>query len=215
MPVPCSPANGIVLQQIYKPSYNNSPRLSIEDPNNADNDISGGTREIALILRAFSDAYRRLKERMVSTAMTGKSQTSILDAIIAANYDEYTEQRWQLRQVFDADTRFARYRRASTPPPPPQTSPPAESAPPPPPLPAGPPPAAPKSQRDKMTKLQKKQQAARERAARLKRLRPDLQSVPYSISNEQAMSLGGYKSQSDMDRDLIMREKGTIPPSQS
>ncbi|RAK99714.1 putative topoisomerase family protein TRF4 [Aspergillus ibericus CBS 121593] len=205
---------GYFNKKIYKPSYNNSPRLSIEDPNNADNDISGGTREIALIFRAFSDAYRRLKERMISTAMSGKTQASILDAIIAANYEEYAEQRWQLRQVFDNDTRFARYRRASTPPPPPQSSPPAESAPPPPPLPSGPP-AAPKSQKDKMTKLQKKQQAARERAARLKRLRPDLSSVPYSISNEQAMSLGGYKSQSDMDRDLMLREKGTIPPSQS
>lgn len=59
-----------------------------------------------------------------------------------------------------------------------------------------------------MTKLQKKQQAARERSARLKRLRPDIPSIPYSISNEQAISLGGYKSQSDMDRDLLMREKG-------
>jgi non-canonical poly(A) RNA polymerase PAPD5/7 len=193
------------VQRVYKLSFNNSPRLSIEDPNNADNDVSGGTREIALIFRAFSEAYQRLKERMISTATAGQTQASILEAIIAANYEEYTEQRWQLKQVFDTDERFARYRRASTPPPPPPDSPPADAAPP---LPPNPPPAAPKSQKDKMTKLQKKQQAARERSARLKRLRPDIPSIPYSISNEQAISLGGYKSQSDMDRDLLMREKG-------
>lgn len=193
------------MQRVYKLSFNNSPRLSIEDPNNADNDVSGGTREIALIFRAFSEAYQRLKERMISTATAGQTQASILEAIIAANYEEYTEQRWQLRQVFDTDERFARYRRDSTPPPPPPDSPPADAAPP---LPPNPPPAAPKSQKDKMTKLQKKQQAARERSARLKRLRPDIPSIPYSISNEQAISLGGYKSQSDMDRDLLMREKG-------
>ena len=58
-----------------------------------------------------------------------------------------------------------------------------------------------------MTKLQRKQQASRERAARLKRLRPDLPSVPDSITNEQALIVGGYKSQSDMDRDLANREK--------
>ncbi|PYH29434.1 putative topoisomerase family protein TRF4 [Aspergillus neoniger CBS 115656] len=196
---------GYFNKRVYKLSFNNSPRLSIEDPNNADNDVSGGTREIALIFRAFSEAYQRLKERMISTATAGQTQASILEAIIAANYEEYTEQRWQLRQVFDTDERFARYRRDSTPPPPPPESPPADAAPP---LPPNPPPAAPKSQKDKMTKLQKKQQAARERSARLKRLRPDIPSIPYSISNEQAISLGGYKSQSDMDRDLLMREKG-------
>lgn len=58
-----------------------------------------------------------------------------------------------------------------------------------------------------MTKLQRKQQASRERAARLKRLRPDLPSVPDSITNEQALIIGGYKSQSDMDKDLANREK--------
>ncbi|PYH93498.1 topoisomerase family protein TRF4 [Aspergillus ellipticus CBS 707.79] len=208
---------GYFNKKIYQMS-NSNPRLSIEDPNNADNDISGGTREIALIFRAFSDAYRRLKGRMVSTAMAGNAETSILETIIAANYDEYSEQRWQLREIFDNDPRFSRHRRPSTPPPPPRgpPPPPEAAAPPPPPLPSNSPPAGPKSraQRDKMTKLQKKQQAARERAARLKRLRPDIPSVPYSINNDQALSLGGYATQSEMDRDLMMREKGQ-PPTQS
>ncbi|PWY69566.1 putative topoisomerase family protein TRF4 [Aspergillus heteromorphus CBS 117.55] len=206
---------GYFNKKIYQQS-NNNPRLSIEDPNNADNDISGGTREIALIFRAFSDAYRRLKARMVSTAMSGTPEASILDTIIAANYDEYAEQRWQLREIFDSDPRFARLRRPSSPPLPPQAPPPpVATAPPPPPVRSNSPPTGPKSraQREKATKQQKKQQAARERAARLKRLRPDIPSIPYSINNDQALSLGGYATQSDMDRDLIMREKGLAAPS--
>ncbi|BAE55212.1 unnamed protein product [Aspergillus oryzae RIB40] len=89
--------------------FNKDARLSIEDPNNADNDVSGGTREIALIFKSFRDAYRLLKERMVYTAMAGDQNNSILESIIAANYDEYTEQRWQLRQIFQTHPRFARH----------------------------------------------------------------------------------------------------------
>ncbi|KAI9924118.1 hypothetical protein MW887_007358 [Aspergillus wentii] len=187
----------------YNPENNNA-RLSIEDPNNPDNDISGGTREIELIFKSFSKAHQLLKGRMISTAMSGSNGSSILDTIIAANYDEYTEQRWQLREVFETHPRFAQYHQAPTPPPPPGP-PPADPAPPPPPLPNSPPPQEPK---EKLSKLQRKQQASRERAARLKKLRPDIASVPKSISNEQAISLGGYGTQSEMDKDLMLREKG-------
>ncbi|GES63043.1 topoisomerase family protein Trf4 [Aspergillus terreus] len=191
---------GYFNKRVYKSSRDNSPRLAIEDPNNPDNDISGGTREISLIFNSFSQAYRALKQRMVSMGMSGNADGSILECIIAANYDEYTEQRWQLRDVFQHHPRFAQYRRASTPPPPPRASPP-----PPPPLPSNPPP--PQEPKERLTKLQRKHQASRDRAARLKKLRPDLTSIPEMISNEQALSLGGYKTQSAMDRDLTLREK--------
>ncbi|KAE8349126.1 hypothetical protein BDV28DRAFT_160752 [Aspergillus coremiiformis] len=196
---------GYFNKRVYKVFRDNKDsRLSIEDPNNPDNDVSGGTREVALIFRSFRDAYHLLKDRMISTGMAGNYQSSILESIIAANYDEYTEQRWQLRQVFQTHPRFARYQRPPTPPPPPQSPPPVDSAPPP--LPPNSPPPS-QEPKEKLTKLQRKQQASRERAARLKRLRPDLPSVPDSITNEQALSLAGYKSQSDMDRDLANREK--------
>ncbi|KAL4893368.1 hypothetical protein BDV59DRAFT_178100 [Aspergillus ambiguus] len=191
---------GYFNKRVYRSSKDNSPRLAIEDPNNPDNDISGGTREIALVFKAFSQAYRDLKHCMISMGMSGSADGSILECIIAANYDEYTEQRWQLRDVFENHPRFAQYRRAPTPPPPPQTSPP-----PPPPLPSKPPP--PQEPKERLTKLQRKKQASRERAARLRKLRPDLPSVPDSISNEKALSLGGYKTQSEMDRDLMLRER--------
>ncbi|KJK61570.1 Cid1 family poly A polymerase [Aspergillus parasiticus SU-1] len=197
---------GYFNKRVYKVYRDNKDaRLSIEDPNNADNDVSGGTREIALIFKSFRDAYRLLKDRMVYTAMAGDQQNSILESIIAANYDEYTEQRWQLREIFQTHPRFARYQAPPSPPPPPQSPPPADSAPPPPLPPNSPPPS--QEPKEKMTKLQRKQQASRERAARLKRLRPDLPSVPDSITNEQALIVGGYKSQSDMDKDLANREK--------
>lgn len=184
---------------------NNNARLSIEDPNNPDNDISGGTREIPLILRSFSDAFFLLKERMTFTAMAELARGSLLGSILAANYDEYAHQRQQLREVFETHPRFAHYRQ---PPPPPPSLP--EQPRPPPPPPSAPPVSAPPSRqnsKEKLSKLQRKQQASRERAARLRRLRPDIPSVPESITNEHCLTLGGYKSQSEMDRDLTAREK--------
>ncbi|KAK1138975.1 hypothetical protein N8T08_001619 [Aspergillus melleus] len=194
---------GYFNKRVYQVKGNND-RLSIEDPNNADNDISGGTREIALIFKSFSEAYRVLKERMVSSALSGQTRCSILETIIAANYDEYTEQRWQLREIFQTNPRFAQYHQPPTPPPPPQASPP-----PPPPLPSNSPPSTRPSQepKEKQTKMQRKQQASRERATRLRRLRPDISSIPSSISNARAMEIGGYKTQSEMDKDLTLKEK--------
>lgn len=109
--------------------FENRDRLSIEDPNNSANDISGGTKEISLIFRAFRHAYWSLKDR-VDWMNDNNQDASILEAIIAANYDEYIEQRYQLRHVFDTAPQFAKYRQ---PPPPPPPLPVGESPPPPPP----------------------------------------------------------------------------------
>ncbi|OJJ42962.1 hypothetical protein ASPZODRAFT_75323 [Penicilliopsis zonata CBS 506.65] len=192
---------GYFNKRVYKVyRENNNERLAIEDPNNPENDISGGTREIHLIFRSFANAYRVLKTQMLSTSMSATSETSILSTIIGANYEEYAAQRSRLHRVFLTDPRFAQYQTPPTPPPPPGPPPPVESAPPPPP--PGP------AQKDKATKMQKRQQALRDRALRLKKLRPDIAStIPKSISNEQALKLGGYQTQSEMDRDLLTREK--------
>ncbi|KAL3463158.1 hypothetical protein BJX64DRAFT_287649 [Aspergillus heterothallicus] len=201
---------------VYKDK--NNARLCIEDPNNPDNNISGGTREVSLIFKSFSEAYRLLKERMWSLAVSDLvAGESILGAIIAANFDEYRESRWQLHDVFENDPRFEPYRRRSTPPPPPKSPPPSKSPPPPPAgssksshlLPAKPPSGSKKAQeqKDKLTKTQKKKQASKDRSVRLRRLRPDLKKIPASISNEEAMEFGGYSTQSEMDKDLLLREK--------
>lgn len=92
--------------------FGNKDRLTIRDPNNHDNDISGGTREIKLIFRAFRDAYNKLLTRMESVAEFEDPCASILGTIIAANYDAYTEQRFQLRQVFETAEQFKSIRKS-------------------------------------------------------------------------------------------------------
>lgn len=141
---------------------------------------------------------------MVSISMGQSKHTSILDTIIAANYDEYTEQRGQLREVFETDPGFAHLRRSPTPPPDDPVPPP-----PPPPLASGDssPPQPPAD--NKMSKSQRKSIALQERSARFKRLRPDIpRTIPQFLTNERALTLGGYKSQSEMDKDLLARERG-------
>ena len=204
------------MQRVFRSQQNKGPRLSIEDPNNPDNDISGGTREILLIMNCFSEAHQVLKERMGSLAK-GATHDSILSTIIAANYDEYTQQRRQLRKVFETHPRFASYRQPPPPPPPlPTSPPPSDPVPPPPPVYEPRPAKQPakkatkrqaKQEAKQPTKQQKREQASRDRATRLGKLRPDLRHVPLSITNEQALSLGGYSTQSEMDRDLVFRER--------
>lgn len=180
--------------------------MCIIDPNNPDNDISGGTKDIGLIFDCFADAYRALKHRLTSEAMTSSTTNcSILEAIIGADYDPYFERRNHLRRLFEDDPRFAE-------PPPPPPPPPPESLPPPPPPPPepsqpqvrNPPPGKVKEpRRSSVTKAQKKQEIAKQRSTALKQLRPDLiESIPASLTNDAAYKLGGYTSQSDMDRDF-------------
>ncbi|KAJ5716825.1 hypothetical protein N7488_002471 [Penicillium malachiteum] len=109
-------------------TFESKDRLSIEDPNNPDNDISGGTKEIPLIFHTFREAHRVLRD-MMHRYHTLPPGTSILEKIIAANFDEYDQQRFQLFEVYRTAPQFHEYRTA--PPPPPAEAPP--SIPPPPP----------------------------------------------------------------------------------
>ncbi|CAI7593835.1 unnamed protein product [Penicillium glandicola] len=218
--------------------FGNPDRLTIEDPNNRDNDISGGTKEIGLIFRAFANAHTALKNRMEYLALVQGSNKSILEPIIAANFDEYIEQRFQLRQVFMTEERFARYRE---PPPPPPGSPPSDRTfrPPPPPTDGArsPPPAppvrkpaktpksklkgtksepedissdeapGPEAKSAKARKGETRRQLCQERAARLKRLRPDLKNLPNTLSLRQARRHAGYETDEQMNADLDSREQ--------
>jgi non-canonical poly(A) RNA polymerase PAPD5/7 len=192
---------------------NRQQRLAIEDPNNMDNDVSGGTREIRLIFQCFSDAFYALRNRMVSVGMSGSRNMCFLDSIIAACYDEYAEQRNHLRSVFENDPRFEPYRRQLSPPPPPPADSEAESeykppSPPPPPPPPNGQDKTPRLTKTKKPKKDRKMQARRDRAARLKLLRPDIAaSVPPSITAKDAMALGGYTTAEAMDKDLSTRQK--------
>ncbi|KAJ6000942.1 hypothetical protein N7481_001351 [Penicillium waksmanii] len=223
-----------------KKSFGTPDRLTIEDPNNTDNDISGGTRAIDLILRTFASAHTTLKNRMEHLALVRGPNKSILGPIIAANFEKYTEQHNQLRRVFMTESRFAGHR---VPPPPPSElyhDSGVHSAPPP--LPAGPPPINPTlpsvqqpinnarsrskgtraepedvsdeySSETKLVKPRKGQigrQARRWRAARMKYLRPDLKNLPSSITVKQALWHGGYATNGEMKRDLSSRERRQV-----
>jgi non-canonical poly(A) RNA polymerase PAPD5/7 len=227
--------------------FGNPDRLTIEDPNNQDNDISGGTKEINLILRTFSRAHTTLQSRIEQLAFYEDHRSSILGPIIAANFDEYIEQRLQLQNVFMTEARFARYR---TPPPPPPGPHPEDGASPPP-LPPGPPPGPSSSSAQLRQPIQPTQKASQnekrekaksagtrseaedissdepsggtkstksrkgevrrvvcqERAARLKRLRPELKKVPNTLSARQARRYAGYETNEEMEKDLDAREK--------
>ncbi|KGO64375.1 PAP/25A-associated [Penicillium italicum] len=220
-----------------KKSFGTPDRLTIEDPNNTNNDISGGTRAIDLILRTFASAHTTLKNRMEHLALVRGPDKSILGPIIAANFEKYTEQHNQLRRVFMTESRFAGHR---VPPPPPSElyhDSGVHSAPPP--LPAGPPPISPPlppvqqpinnarsrskgtraepedvsdeySSETKLVKPRKGQigrQARRWRAARMKYLRPDLKNLPSSITVKQALWHGGYATNGEMKRDFSSRER--------
>ena len=174
---------------------NHHRRLTIEDPNNRDNDVSGGTKEIPLIFQCFSDAYQALKGRLTFAAMSGSTNTCFLGAIVSANYREYIDLRKHLRNIFENDPRFASHRLAP-PPPPPSMPAPEDHIPPPP----------PQDPSQRATKPQRRMQASLDRAARLKLLRPDIQNIPNSIRNSDALILGGYSSQAEMDNDLNARE---------
>lgn len=174
-------------------------------------------------------------------ALVQGSNKSILEPIIAANFDEYIEQRFQLRQVFMTEERFARYRKSPPPPPPPESPPANRASPPPPPpvdgsrsplpaSPAGRPAKRPKTKKSKGTKSEPedissdeapgpeaksaktrkgetRRQLCLERAARLKRLRPDLKKLPNTLSLRQARRHAGYETDEQMNADLDSREQ--------
>jgi non-canonical poly(A) RNA polymerase PAPD5/7 len=83
-------------------TYKNVDRLSIIDPNNTGNDISGGSSNTATIVSLFAEAYRDLRERMATLAKADKAErqgASILDVIFAGNYSTFRLQREHLAKL--------------------------------------------------------------------------------------------------------------------
>ncbi|KAH9232276.1 hypothetical protein K456DRAFT_37518 [Colletotrichum gloeosporioides 23] len=84
--------------------YKNRDRLSVIDPNNPANDISGGSSNAGRILGEFRYAYQRLQKRMAELSQLGSrasQPTSILEAIYAGNYSSFRNQRAHLRRLHD------------------------------------------------------------------------------------------------------------------
>lgn len=75
-------------------AYKNHDRLSIIDPNNSANDISGGSSNTGTILSHFARAHQDLTERMAQLAQDSrKVNQSILEVIMGANYSSFETQR--------------------------------------------------------------------------------------------------------------------------
>jgi non-canonical poly(A) RNA polymerase PAPD5/7 len=81
-------------------AYKNTDRLSIIDPNNPSNDISGGSSATASILARFHDAYNVLVNRMKEVA-ANPQDGGILDCIFEGDYSSFRMQREYLRRVHE------------------------------------------------------------------------------------------------------------------
>jgi len=84
--------------------YPNPDRLSIIDPNDPKNDIAGGSKNIAAIVRVFSEAHKALQKRMAELAGAPDSvrrRASILGVILEGNYSSFRTQRAHLQKLYD------------------------------------------------------------------------------------------------------------------
>lgn len=91
------------LKDLYTPFlYNNDKenRLSIVDPNKADNNISGGTAEIDLVFKCFSQAYKDLQARMNERDNSRSTSKSLLTDLLGGDFEAYSRQRERLRTIY-------------------------------------------------------------------------------------------------------------------
>lgn len=85
-------------------NHTKSTRLSIEDPNRPDNDITAGTKGIRLIVHCFARAYEALQGKMFELRQADFSRRqgqSILWTILGGDYSSFDEQRESLRRVYE------------------------------------------------------------------------------------------------------------------
>lgn len=83
--------------------YKNPDRLSIIDPNNPENDISGGSKNTPAIMREFSLAFDALQRRMVEIArlpVNERRGQSVLSIVLEGDYSTYRNQREYLRELY-------------------------------------------------------------------------------------------------------------------
>ncbi|RGP63884.1 DNA polymerase sigma subunit [Fusarium longipes] len=81
-------------------TYKNYDRLSIIDPNNPANDISGGSANTPAILNRFKDAFNLLRDRMSDIARN-PNKGNILEVILQGDYSSFRMQRDYLRHVHE------------------------------------------------------------------------------------------------------------------
>ncbi|KAK8054592.1 hypothetical protein PG994_009659 [Apiospora phragmitis] len=95
-----NPPREVPKNEVSNLVYRNMDRLSIIDPNNPANDISGGSSNFAVIRRHFKNAYETLQERMNGLPWSNgdpkvqvHGYNTILADIFAGNYSSFKKQR--------------------------------------------------------------------------------------------------------------------------
>lgn len=98
-----TPSTGIIMNppgyydKIRNPmKTQNANNLTIIDPNNPNNDISGGSREVHAVFEVFRKAHSQIMQRM-SKIKAGKDVGgSILGCVLGGNYTSFIHQRNKL-----------------------------------------------------------------------------------------------------------------------
>jgi non-canonical poly(A) RNA polymerase PAPD5/7 len=81
----------------------NAEMLTIIDPNNSSNDISGGSRQVHAVFDVFRKAHSQISQRM-SKIMAGKDVGgSILGCVIGGNYTSFVHQRNRLYRLYSGE----------------------------------------------------------------------------------------------------------------
>ncbi|EWY87872.1 DNA polymerase sigma subunit [Fusarium oxysporum NRRL 32931] len=94
------PIGYIRKSEVRSLTYKNYDRLSIIDPNNSGNDISGGSSNTVAILDRFKGAFHLLRDRMDEIARD-PNQGNILEVILRGDYSSFRMQRDFLRHVHE------------------------------------------------------------------------------------------------------------------
>ncbi|KOS19879.1 Poly(A) RNA polymerase cid14 [Escovopsis weberi] len=94
------PVGYIRKNEVSSFSYKNRDRLSIIDPNNSANDISGGSSNTDAILARFHEAHKALRRRMREVGKAPEDG-SILEVIMRGDYSSFRQQRGYLKHLHE------------------------------------------------------------------------------------------------------------------
>lgn len=88
------------FDKLHNPAKKQNPNnLTIIDPNNPDNDISGGSRNINQVLGCFRSAHAAIQRRLAQIDSGKDVEGSILECVLGGNYSSFMRQRNKLSMI--------------------------------------------------------------------------------------------------------------------
>ncbi|KAL8314906.1 hypothetical protein RB601_002707 [Gaeumannomyces tritici] len=110
MAISLKPPRYVPKNKVQTFAYKNSDRFSIIDPNDPENDISGGSSNSHTVQEAFSRAYDQLRDRIAFLARSPVNApfSSVLEPIFAGNYTSFEDQRRHMQTLWDRSNRGRR-----------------------------------------------------------------------------------------------------------